>query len=114
MAMQSFTVKLCDERGLVAIIRSSSHELAADWAMESWVAGGAVGVNEMPLDVIVRDDVGTARRFSADAPPAFIMLELNACRVCGCSDDAACDPPCSWVDDDLCDNAACLEAAGRL
>lgn len=113
--MQSWTAKLCDEtRDLTAIVRSATPELAADEAMNSWVAGGSVGVDEMPIDVIVRDGAdGAARRFRAEAPPAFLMLEVNACRVCGCTDDAACDPPCAWADDDLCDNPSCLEAAGK-
>ncbi len=27
---------------------------------------------------------------------------VRACRVCGCTDDNACQPPCSWVAADLC------------
>lgn len=36
------------------------------------------------------------------------------CRICGCVDDHACDPPCAWADagHTLCDNPACLDAAG--
>ena len=28
--------------------------------------------------------------------------DVRACRVCGCTDDAACSPPCWWVGEDLC------------
>lgn len=33
----------------------------------------------------------------------------GTCRVCGCTDDHACDPPCGWVDESrtLCDNLDC-------
>jgi hypothetical protein len=32
--------------------------------------------------------------------------ETQLCRVCGCSDDLACDEGCEWVEDDLC--SACV------
>jgi hypothetical protein len=32
-------------------------------------------------------------------------LEI-ACRGCGCSDSRACDPPCHWVEEDLCSRCA--------
>lgn len=37
------------------------------------------------------------------------MDKVRACRVCGCTDDQACETdqgPCSWVDKDLC--SACV------
>lgn len=27
---------------------------------------------------------------------------VRACRVCGCTDDEACEGGCGWVEDDLC------------
>jgi hypothetical protein len=33
----------------------------------------------------------------------------GVCRECGCDDDHACDPPCHWVEDDLC--SACTGMA---
>lgn len=33
--------------------------------------------------------------------------ETQLCRVCGCSDDLACDEGCEWVEDDLC--SACVD-----
>jgi hypothetical protein len=35
---------------------------------------------------------------------------LGVCRVCRCTDVTACDPPCSWLESDLC--SACGVAAG--
>jgi ParB/RepB/Spo0J family partition protein len=32
--------------------------------------------------------------------------EERACRVCGCTDDYACDEGCEWVEDDLCSQCA--------
>ena len=37
------------------------------------------------------------------------MMGRRKCRVCGCTDDAACwtaDGPCYWAEDDLC--SACV------
>lgn len=31
----------------------------------------------------------------------------RSCRVCGCTDYAACSPPCSWIEADLC--SACRD-----
>ncbi|MEO7719431.1 MAG: ParB/RepB/Spo0J family partition protein [Capsulimonas sp.] len=28
--------------------------------------------------------------------------EVTTCRVCGCTDEAGCDPSCAWAEDDLC------------
>ena len=37
---------------------------------------------------------------------------LVKCRVCGCTDVRACDPPCSWREDDLC--SGCDDAVKHL
>lgn len=42
------------------------------------------------------------------APERVVMLA--ACRVCGCTDEAACWPTCWWVEPDLCSRCA---AKGR-
>lgn len=34
------------------------------------------------------------------------VFEPRTCRVCGCTDDDACFPPCSWVEVDLCSACA--------
>lgn len=58
-------------------------------------------------------------------PSAFLNLLLKAaggvrgeirdwsavCRVCGCTQWAACDGGCSWVEDDLC--SECIKPAKR-
>ncbi|HTA46351.1 MAG TPA: hypothetical protein VK789_28105 [Bryobacteraceae bacterium] len=36
----------------------------------------------------------------------------RACRVCACTEENACDPPCSWHDETLC--SGCAEAAAGL
>lgn len=38
----------------------------------------------------------------------------GTCRFCGCTDDMACWPPCSWADRDhtICTNPSCLKKAG--
>jgi predicted Fe-S protein YdhL (DUF1289 family) len=37
---------------------------------------------------------------------------LIRCRVCGCTEVDACDPPCSWVEKDLC--SGCADAAEMI
>lgn len=33
-------------------------------------------------------------------------LDSSRCRVCGCTENHPCDPPCSWVEPDLCSECA--------
>lgn len=35
---------------------------------------------------------------------------VRTCRVCGCTEHAACSPPCWWVEPDLC--SACQTTQG--
>lgn len=35
----------------------------------------------------------------------------GVCRVCGCTDDHACDEGCYWIDDSLC--STCIAAQGH-
>ena len=34
---------------------------------------------------------------------------MRKCRVCGCTDHRACNPPCSWVEEDLCSGCVDIE-----
>jgi hypothetical protein len=36
---------------------------------------------------------------------------VGVCRVCGCTDEEACEGGCSWVEPDLC--SACVDEANR-
>jgi hypothetical protein len=38
-------------------------------------------------------------------------MTARACRVCGCTQDRACSPPCWWVEWDLC--SACVDEDGE-
>lgn len=38
--------------------------------------------------------------------------KVPTCRVCGCTDEDACEGGCYWVEKDLC--SACVETAGRV
>jgi hypothetical protein len=40
------------------------------------------------------------------------MSEQQKCRICGCTQDRACDPPCEWVERDLCSGCV-IEALSR-
>jgi hypothetical protein len=40
------------------------------------------------------------------------VIEVRRCRVCGCTDDRACEGGCSWIEADLC--SACVETAERF
>ncbi|WP_437958564.1 ParB/RepB/Spo0J family partition protein [Sorangium sp. So ce119] len=55
---------------------------------------------------------GSARSAAAAAPPtppAKAAADARACVVCGCTDDAACDGGCSWVDETRCSSCAALQ-----
>lgn len=111
-----FTVRL-REPGLERQMHvfAATHADAAEEAMTSWLATGALGVDQMPLQVVTASPHATpqAQRFQFEAPDTYKMEAIPACRVCGCGDEDACDPPCSWVEDDLCSAPACLEAAAQ-
>ena len=89
-------------------IRPCSHEQAITAAkywrpIESGPPALGAGLDELVDAEIVDDD-----EFFDDE------LEATHCRICGCTDDDACNPPCSWVRDPallgpLC--SACLPAA---
>lgn len=51
------------------------------------------------------------RPLLADYPegPDLAALGIRTCRVCGCTDESACDGGCSWIGDDLC--SACAPPA---
>ena len=34
------------------------------------------------------------------------LFDLRTCRVCGCTDDEACEGGCTWVEEDLCSRCA--------
>lgn len=42
----------------------------------------------------------------AQVRAADVAAGLPACRVCGCTENAGCDPPCWWIEPDLCSNCA--------
>jgi hypothetical protein len=49
--------------------------------------------------------------------PATVTIRTDAngfirCRVCGCTEIDACDPPCSWIEEDLC--SGCAEAVHAM
>ena len=31
-----------------------------------------------------------------------MSLNQRSCKICGCTDYCACNPPCSWIEEDLC------------
>lgn len=35
-----------------------------------------------------------------------MILDMDRCRVCGCTDDHACEGGCSWEEEDLCSSCA--------
>jgi len=59
----------------------------------------------MRLDLSSEDFRNAAELLGIDDTP-------RTCRVCGCTDDHACDPPCWWVEDDLYSTCADLSDNG--
>lgn len=99
-----FTVTINEEdeqfAGLDGRVRTETSAASAEECMTSWIATGQVGVDQLPLDVVVRGGPKGVRRFRFEQPPTYVVEELRTCRVCGCTDDRACDPPCAWIEGD--------------
>ena len=45
---------------------------------------------------------------------AFATAPERACRVCGCTEDNACEGGCWWVEDDLCSACVVDDKQARL
>ena len=59
--------------------------------------------DEAPEDFFLRDCRKRIRRVRVLMHPLGMQIaELQACRICGCCEDRACNPPCAWVEDDRC------------
>lgn len=56
-------------------------------------------------------DAATCRHIQAllEEGEALGLDGERQCRVCGCTDEAACPDGCEWVEEDLCSN--CVEKA---
>jgi hypothetical protein len=46
------------------------------------------------------------------APARIVRASVATCRVCGCTDEKACDGGCSWTEPDLCSTCAGLAIIG--
>lgn len=64
-------------------------------------------------DYFVRGAKGKLQRVRVMRGEAEVLTiaELRACRLCGCCEDRACSPPCSWSGPDLC--SACPKEGSR-
>lgn len=72
--------------------------------------------NQPILDVPVRmwddDKPLMEARFHVDpcfeifreAPDYAALVDLQTCRICGCTDEDGCPEGCYWVEEDLCSN----------
>lgn len=73
---------------LLESARFFEYEMADAWGRDvQWVSTGS-HVADLVAGIL-RDHAAT-------------LLEVRRCRRCGCTDDHACTPPCSWVEPDLC------------
>lgn len=73
----------------------------------------AAGIQAIASDAIARGDhhtAGMAHTIMA-GDPLTVPDDEPRCRVCGCTENRACFPPCSWVEPDLC--SACASPAGE-
>lgn len=72
----------------------------------------------------LKTEAAEAARQAEKAPPAEAPVvpapqeaaQVGRCRICGCTDDHACETPCSWADEahTLCDNPDCVAKAAAL
>jgi hypothetical protein len=73
------------------------------------------GPFEICKTAAAKDPLFAPTGFAAVATKAEIgqaladMESIRTCRVCGCTDDQACEGGCTWVEDDLC--SACVDTA---
>lgn len=58
----------------------------------------------------LRPDLVTNRPLDGDWPAA---AGERTCFVCGCTNDRACDPPCSWIGPELCSHSDPQHMAAR-
>lgn len=75
-------------------------------AIECYVDGSAETVPFVPVSIGLPLPVATALVELVDARKVDVFSFQLFCRVCGCTDDYACDGGCEWVDADLC--SACV------
>ncbi len=82
-------------------------------------AGWAIGA-EKPTIILLAENMEPELMYLAapflciDIPELLATVEeikkdFRRCRICGCTDDNACEGGCYWVEEDLC--SACAEAA---
>ena len=78
---------------------SLDHEKTWDRAADQFADLSAL--NDQ-LDIAVRE-AASQGAFQDEAGTPLLPLGFGRiCRGCGCSQEDACDPSCSWVEDDLC------------
>ena len=90
-------------------------ELAASWAQQARALDGYAG--DFPQLLTLREELVTIVVASHPDPAAgtpTVAVHLlgtgeRACRVCGCTENNACWPPCWWISADLC--SACGPSA---
>lgn len=90
-------------------------ELPEDLAGQLHVNGGMVDVpedfNAVKLDLLAQEVLDRLH-------PQLVGAEVmeaewsTVCRVCGCTDQEACEGPCYWVEPDLCSDAHLVVDAG--
>lgn len=92
----------------VLILRELAHR---DGARVPTVAA-AIGVDPLDVRLAVErlETEGMIRRFAglrvSSAARARYGTDLWRCERCGCVNEAACSPPCSWVGPDRCSACA--------
>ncbi|HYP38247.1 MAG TPA: hypothetical protein VEQ62_18070 [Stellaceae bacterium] len=77
---------------------------ANDVAMQRWLHARDTALHYLrgiPLD---------AHRLIAG--PDLSLVNMRACRLCGCTDHSACEDGCYWVEEDLCSKCE-HQAAGH-
>ena len=84
-------------------------EVAEDIAEEVVFGQAEWGVTEH------LDELAAAILYGAlgDEPPGLPTLLGAVCRRCGCSEHAACFPPCGWAEPNLCTSCADTEVRPR-
>lgn len=98
-----------DRLGAVAL------ELAASWRGSDLAAGERElrpyhGAEVVLSDLLAAEAGGLVPALGGDAMPGVPSMLGPVCRVCGCSENDACEEGCGWAEADLCTACAAGDA----
>lgn len=71
---------------------------------QGWAAAELEGM--VRIEELLRSNLPSAFRKGLPIRPDVTVLQIAACRSCGCTDRCGCEAGCSWFEPDLCSSCA--------